>query len=660
MLGICQKIRASRGKKCDFGDESRLCGHSSAEMMSYVPKNDGSYCNQVISIVALIELPLLTGITLSVVTNSTFLMFQRDPRDSSMDQLANRTPPPNRFWFLTSFNNDTLSQALIDAPVIVYKHPSCCHERTASISQRALQHYLDSAKVPIQKGTVGFRKTLLMWQVALIDAPIISGVILLAVKNVRVLGGHVPELADAWVMDRKMKTILKAGGGKSVDGPQPPPFTGVHVKGGKAVSEPTAVTSGPAQAAPGVDSNPGKAGAGRVQMGLPQRSAFEAGRYSAEPDASSQLGDDARARPGNVSNRGAARGRGASSGDWRNERGPESSNSFASETRVGAYSRPESSMDGMVRGGGNAGRAQPERFEVDSGGDDSRQADGGGSVRPRESVRMRPGAEPYRPRVGTGSSVPASGDPISGAGAPPGSQDPRTHFSEPPSQQRLTVGGGAEGGYDGQWSFPSDQARGKEIERQATEQGPSYLQDRGPEAYGRELRHTGVSQEETPLTRGRPELDANARSTADVAGSSKSEKPANVGVNLLPAAAPVQNKSAAMKLLERRENDGAEGFRGGRGRGRGRGGRRRRFDDDDDDVGMTLEEWEAKKAGGKRQPDADEELARRMQEQFDLEEREAALGEFRWRYNDHRRFFSRAPDTVQSSERGKDCQSSWH
>jgi hypothetical protein len=531
----------------------------------------------------------------------------------------------------------------------------------------------------MQNGTYGsltYSQTLLTWQVALIDAPIISGVILLAVKNVRVLGGHVPELADAWEMDRKMKTILKAGGGKSVDGPQPPPFTGVHVKGGKAVSEPTAVAPGPAQAAPGDDSKPRKAGAswigqgnGQAQMELPQKSALQAGRrYSAEPDASSHWGDDARARPGNVSNRGTGRGRGVSSGDWRNERGPESSSSFASgteQTRGGGSSRPGSSMDGEVRGGGSARRAQPDGFEVMSGGDGSRQSDGGGGVRPRESVCMRPGAEPYRPRVGTGISVPAGGDPNFGASAPPATQDLRTPFSEPPSQQlqRSTVagGGGAEGVHDGQWSFPSYQARGKGNERQAAEQGPSYLQDRGSEAYGRELHHNGVSQEETSLTRGRPELNVNARTTGDVAGSSKSEKPANVGVNLPAAAAPVQNKFAAMKLLERRENDGAQGFRGGRGRGRGRGGRRRRFSDDDDDVGMTLEEWEAKKAGGaggKKQPDADEVLARRMQEQFDLEEWEAALGEFRWGCVDHKRFFSRRPDTVHLCELGRVHQSS--
>jgi len=84
--------------------------------------------------------------------------------------------------------------------------------------------------------------------------------------------------------------------------------------------------------------------------------------------------------------------------------------------------------------------------------------------------------------------------------------------------------------------------------------------------------------------------------------------------------------AAKSKLLERLSaHEDAHG-RYGRGRGgRGRGGRRGRFhnaDDDGDDGSMTLEEWEAKKKVGVKLEENknDEQLARELQRQLDLED----------------------------------------
>lgn len=98
-----------------------------------------------------------------------------------------------------------------------------------------------------------------------------------------------------------------------------------------------------------------------------------------------------------------------------------------------------------------------------------------------------------------------------------------------------------------------------------------------------------------------------------------------------PEVAPVQNRQAAQKLLDRR-TDAPVGTERGRGRGRGirRGGGRHDFDEQDERM-MTLDEWEAKKstpssshsAGG-----SDEELARRLQHQINMEDSHVSTAKF--------------------------------
>jgi hypothetical protein len=92
-----------------------------------------------------------------------------------------------------------------------------------------------------------------------------------------------------------------------------------------------------------------------------------------------------------------------------------------------------------------------------------------------------------------------------------------------------------------------------------------------------------------------------------------------------PEVAPVQNRQAAQKLLDRRTDAGV-GTERGRGRGRGfrRGGGRHDFDEQDERV-MTLDEWEAKKSTPTPSSShsavvSDEELALRLQEQFNMED----------------------------------------
>ncbi|GAQ80601.1 hypothetical protein KFL_000570470 [Klebsormidium nitens] len=498
-------------------------------------------------------------------------------------------------------------------------------------------------------------------KVALIDAPIISGVILLAVKNVRVLGGRVPALADSWDLDRKMKIILKAGAGKSVDGPRPPPFTGVHIKGGKAVVEPPAVTQSPAQVASdtkvnevrsahgsagravsgrqgGVSQQRGEAGGaygsvlggrgGKGQRGESIREGGPAGwstdrknkdikvgvsdsqRFDATGERSAQRGS------AGEDWRGAGAGRGAS-GDWRNESGAPSQDS----RRVQA--------------------------EAESG---TRILDGGGVVRPRESVRMRPGAEPYRPRPRSEATA-TSGTHSTATESSASSSEPKGPL-KPGDRSLGQVGQDTEGRGDGvrrggatSSSVEPPRTEGNETQRgnglsksadaNVRDEDPGLARPQavqGTADFGRSTPPGTASARGMPFEKAGTATQNNGKPEPGASASSGREKAPDGGVVLPQAAAPVQNKSAAMKLLERRDDEGSDGFRGGRGRGRGRGGRRRRYDDDDGDVGMTLEEWEAKKAGGvggSKVVETDEELARRMQEQFDLEEREAALANAR-------------------------------
>ena len=94
-------------------------------------------------------------------------------------------------------------------------------------------------------------------------------------------------------------------------------------------------------------------------------------------------------------------------------------------------------------------------------------------------------------------------------------------------------------------------------------------------------------------------------------------------------AVPVQNRQAAQKLLERR-TDAGPGFERGRGRGRGfrRGGGRYDADDQDERV-MTLDEWEARKSTpSSSRAVSDQELAMRLQEQFNMEDSHVRLSLF--------------------------------
>lgn len=92
-----------------------------------------------------------------------------------------------------------------------------------------------------------------------------------------------------------------------------------------------------------------------------------------------------------------------------------------------------------------------------------------------------------------------------------------------------------------------------------------------------------------------------------------------------PEVAPVQNRQAAQKLLDRRTDAGVGSERGrGRGRGFRRGRGRDDFDEHDERI-MTLDEWEAKKTSAPSSSHSaaavsDQELARRLQEQFNLED----------------------------------------
>lgn len=89
-----------------------------------------------------------------------------------------------------------------------------------------------------------------------------------------------------------------------------------------------------------------------------------------------------------------------------------------------------------------------------------------------------------------------------------------------------------------------------------------------------------------------------------------------------PEAVPVQNRQAAQKLLDRRSDVGMGNERGrGRGRGFRRGGRH--DSDDQDERVMTLDEWEARKVittSGPSVAVSDQELARRLQQQFNMED----------------------------------------
>ncbi|GAX80063.1 hypothetical protein CEUSTIGMA_g7502.t1, partial [Chlamydomonas eustigma] len=94
--------------------------------------------------------------------------------------------------------------------------------------------------------------------------------------------------------------------------------------------------------------------------------------------------------------------------------------------------------------------------------------------------------------------------------------------------------------------------------------------------------------------------------------------------------------AASQKLLQHiKEEEGGRRGRGGHTRGgRGRKGKRGQFEDEEDRKTMTLEEWEAlqkmtttarsthQQKGGESQLEADEALARKLQEQFVLEEQE--------------------------------------
>nr|XP_043625068.1 tudor domain-containing protein 3 [Erigeron canadensis] len=82
---------------------------------------------------------------------------------------------------------------------------------------------------------------------------------------------------------------------------------------------------------------------------------------------------------------------------------------------------------------------------------------------------------------------------------------------------------------------------------------------------------------------------------------------------------PVQNQAAAQKLLQKMSNRNEGHSRGWKQRGRGK--------DEDDSAVLTLDEWERKRAGGSSsliqeipKVNQDEDLARQLQNQFDLED----------------------------------------
>lgn len=490
---------------------------------------------------------------------------------------------------------------------------------------------------------------------ALIDAPIISGVILLAVKNVRVLGGRVPALADSWDLDRKMKIILKAGGGKSVDGPRPPPFTGVHIKGGKAVVEPPTVTQSPAQAASDANESEPQSVLGPAGRDVSQRSggvAQQRGEAGGANGSSSGGRGGNRQRGESVREGGSAGGTIDRGNDNKGVRGFDFQHVEQGGQRRSAGDNGRGAGTGREASGDwrNEPRApfqDSRRFQAEAEGTSS-ISDGGGAARPRESVRMRPGAEPYRPRprtdtTATPGTILATAESSVSSGEQKGLLEYEAQMvrgtGEPRSGGVRSRGGatsswvGGEGGPGQAVVDPSAGKRHSGFADNGRDDGRAFT---GTQAIAetadsrRDAPSGNASAGEIPLGKLGTASQKNERPEPSAGVSSGREKPPDGGSALPQAAAPVQNKSAAMKLLERREDEGADGFRGGRGRGRGRGGRRRRYDDDDGDVGMTLEEWEAKKAGrvggSSKAVETDEELARRMQEQFDLEEREAALG----------------------------------
>lgn len=82
---------------------------------------------------------------------------------------------------------------------------------------------------------------------------------------------------------------------------------------------------------------------------------------------------------------------------------------------------------------------------------------------------------------------------------------------------------------------------------------------------------------------------------------------------------PVQNQAAAQKLLHKMQepiNEGRYG-RGGRHRSRGRG-----RDTEDEHPVFTLEEWEKRNSRNATDTSRDEEMARQLQQQMDLEDYE--------------------------------------
>jgi hypothetical protein len=97
----------------------------------------------------------------------------------------------------------------------------------------------------------------------------------------------------------------------------------------------------------------------------------------------------------------------------------------------------------------------------------------------------------------------------------------------------------------------------------------------------------------------------------------------------LSAEVPVQNRQAAQKLLERRSDSGF-GVERGSARGRGRGSHKggRHASDNQGERVMTLDEWEALKATSSSPATAilsDQELAWRLQQQFNLEDSQVKL-----------------------------------
>lgn len=83
---------------------------------------------------------------------------------------------------------------------------------------------------------------------------------------------------------------------------------------------------------------------------------------------------------------------------------------------------------------------------------------------------------------------------------------------------------------------------------------------------------------------------------------------------------PVQNQAAAQKLLQKMQepiNEGRYG-RGGRHRGRGR-------EREEEHPVFTLEEWEKRNSRNAPDTSRDEEMARILQQQMDLEDNEVYI-----------------------------------